>query len=178
MSRDKNTQSFKNVDNKRLTYTFWSLKPKTTATERECVRQTNKMEWAVTKCDDRLPYICKINKEKVEEEIFVGNCSEGWEHFNGRCYKYFSGKLSWPEARKSCGVHGGDLATVNSYQIQNHLQFLVRSTKTQVWIGKCSITIIKLKTPMQGFDLFCKDLIFPGLINIPFLFIHSTKTQL
>ena len=135
MSRDKNTQTFKNVDGKRLTYTYWSRKPKTTATERECVRNTNKMEWEVTKCGDRLPYICKINKEKVEEEIFVGNCSDGWDHFNGRCYKFFSKKTAWPEARKSCMAYGGDLATVNSYPIQKHLQFLVRSTKAQIWIG-------------------------------------------
>ena len=147
LSRDQNKQEFKFEDGSRLAYSFWAVKPRSTAGgKRECVRQTDKMTWTLESCDSQLPFVCKINREPVEEQLFVGNCSEGWNQYNGKCYKMFNNKFSWPEARKSCASYGGDLVTIDSYSTQKHMEFLVRGVTQRIWIGMYGYHEIWYKT--------------------------------
>ncbi|XP_066921242.1 lymphocyte antigen 75-like isoform X2 [Clytia hemisphaerica] len=137
LSRDKDQQNFKYIDKARLTYAFWATKPKTTADKRECVSQVNVNSgtWRVDDCNQLHPYICKINTEPIEEETFVGNCTDGWDQYNGLCYKHFNQKSSWAEARKKCVSYGGDLVAVDSYRLQKHLEYMIRDFTQSVWIG-------------------------------------------
>lgn len=88
-------------------------------------------------CSTKLPYICKLDKEKGKGNgLFVGNCSAGWDQYNDKCYKFFSKKRqSWSEGRQTCIAYGGDLATIENYGVQKHLEYLTRDHTERAWIG-------------------------------------------
>lgn len=139
LSREKGKEEFKYEDGSILLYTFWKSEPASTAVnETQCVTQSAEEDgkWKISNCFKKFPYICKINREPVIEPLFVGNCSVEWHQYNGMCYKYFKDKkMNWPQARKKCNAHGGELATVKSYGIQKFLEFITKEEIERTWIG-------------------------------------------
>ena len=49
--------------------------------------------------------------------------SEEWSTFGGHAYKFFSdGRVTFPEARDACRVHGGLLVSINSPEEQDFIK--------------------------------------------------------
>ena len=66
--------------------------------------------------------------------VFVG-CESGWTQDPSTsrfCYKFFSSKLNWNDARSHCQTLEGELASVTSNETNN---FLTTLTQEQCWIG-------------------------------------------
>ena len=62
-------------------------------------------------------------------------CDPGWTKFEatGQCYKQFTERLSWTEARQRCRAQpSGDLASVTDDRTNKLLTSL---TTTEVWLG-------------------------------------------
>ena len=49
--------------------------------------------------------------------------SEEWSTFGGHAYKFFSdGRVTFPDARDACRVHGGLLVSINSPEEQDFIK--------------------------------------------------------
>ena len=78
----------------------------------------------------------------------VADVCEGWNLYNdGKgitpiCYRAFGAKVTYPEAVKYCAeVHGAELVTVYSEQVDTHIRRLIRGTTfAQSWLSKSSAT--------------------------------------
>jgi len=71
-------------------------------------------------------------EEETTTEAEEEACAEGWESFQGQCYKYFKSWKSWSEARASCQAAGGDLASAGDEATNDFLSGL---TSFRAWIG-------------------------------------------
>ena len=67
---------------------------------------------------------CDSNNEKIREvktlveglHFILHSCPEGWNKFQMNCYKFFTEKKVWSEARADCLDHQSDLASIHSYE--------------------------------------------------------------
>ena len=61
-------------------------------------------------------------------------CENGWTHHSlGRtCYRFFSSKVTWDEARRYCQNLKAELASVTSFKTN---EFLTTLTQEECWIG-------------------------------------------
>ncbi|KAK2863344.1 hypothetical protein Q5P01_002877 [Channa striata] len=65
-------------------------------------------------------------------------CSEGWFHFDGRCFKYVQKPMSWSKAELNCLSMGAHLASVHNLQEYEEIQRqIVAATHhyNETWIG-------------------------------------------
>ncbi|KAL5010854.1 hypothetical protein ScPMuIL_013159 [Solemya velum] len=73
-------------------------------------------------------------------------CLHGWKAYRGNCYRFMAQSVTWQGARTHCGRFGGELATVNSRQLQEFLFSQINNTsvhdnKLGYWIGLNDIQI-------------------------------------
>ena len=66
--------------------------------------------------------------------LYSAGCAPGWTPFEhtGRCYKVFTGAVSWAAARSVCAEHQGDLASVPDQQTNDFLSSL---SVASAWLG-------------------------------------------
>ena len=101
--------------------------------------------WAARNCTAKLPFTCKISQKKAVTPLqYKHKCFDDWTMYDKMCYKYFTypNGGSWPMARENCKRFGGDLATVNTKEIQSIIYHMVRTSFAAVWIGKVSFLIL------------------------------------
>ena len=91
-------------------------------------------------------------------------CPPGWKSFQGDCYKVFSERKSWPEAKRSCEGVDADLASITSEQINSFVTDLViESGVESPWIGG------KLKR--------AENCVFEWIDGAPFAFTKWDRDQ-
>lgn len=59
-------------------------------------------------------------------------CEQGWEYFDGSCYKIASENLTFASARNSCVAQGADLVKISS---EEENTFLTEKALDKAWIG-------------------------------------------
>ncbi|KAK2863336.1 hypothetical protein Q5P01_002869 [Channa striata] len=72
-------------------------------------------------------------------------CSEGWFHFDGRCFKYVQKPMSWSKAELNCLSMGAHLASVHNLQEYEEIQRqIVAATHhyNETWIGGSDAQLI------------------------------------
>ncbi|XP_039677218.1 ladderlectin-like [Perca fluviatilis] len=59
------------------------------------------------------------------------SCPSGWTGYNGRCFLYVPTAMTWADAEKNCLYHGGNLASVHSFEEHQVIQSMIlRKTHT------------------------------------------------
>lgn len=82
-------------------------------------RELFKFWLTVTECDSnekKNPYFQGSCKSWCEKK-----CEQGWEHFDGGCFKYFSEIKSWEDALDSCQSLDAKLAIVNDKKTNEYV---------------------------------------------------------
>ena len=46
--------------------------------------------------------------------VTSGTCAEDWLIFQNQCYRYFTTKKNWTDARTECQSHGANLTSIHS----------------------------------------------------------------
>ena len=64
---------------------------------------------------------------------------DGWEEFNGMCYKFYSDSLSWTAANSVCKAANSDLVSVTSQQEQTFVANKINTNNVNSWIGLSSV---------------------------------------
>uniref|UniRef100_A0A3Q1JRR4 C-type lectin domain-containing protein n=1 Tax=Anabas testudineus TaxID=64144 RepID=A0A3Q1JRR4_ANATE len=65
-------------------------------------------------------------------------CPSGWTEFDGRCYQFYGVEKDWADAERFCTSIGGNLASLQSADVQNFLREMVfRDTNVykNTWVG-------------------------------------------
>ncbi|XP_062373461.1 low affinity immunoglobulin epsilon Fc receptor-like [Sardina pilchardus] len=66
----------------------------------------------------------------------AGQCTDGWESFNGTCYYFSPDTLNWTASRDRCVSDGGRLVIIDSWEEQIYIsRKLSNHTKDEFWIG-------------------------------------------
>uniref|UniRef100_A0A8C9WZ46 C-type lectin domain-containing protein n=1 Tax=Sander lucioperca TaxID=283035 RepID=A0A8C9WZ46_SANLU len=66
------------------------------------------------------------------------SCPSGWSGYNGRCFLYVPTAMTWADAEKNCLYHGGNLASVHSFDEHHVIQSMIlRITQMYplTWLG-------------------------------------------
>nr|XP_046176247.1 asialoglycoprotein receptor 2-like [Oncorhynchus gorbuscha] len=82
--------------------------------------------------------LATIQGNQKECNADTKSCSPGWEFYNGSCYYFSIGKLTWEQSQHACIRDGGHLVIVESQQEQEFIiKRFVRSTDfdNSPWIG-------------------------------------------
>ena len=74
--------------------------------EDKCVTQefSSKVDgkWKFSDCNAKHPFTCKITRNCDKTHLsFIGNCTEGWNKINDRCYKLFNTFTTSAAAREN-----------------------------------------------------------------------------
>ncbi|XP_042869527.1 macrophage mannose receptor 1-like isoform X1 [Penaeus japonicus] len=66
-----------------------------------------------------------------------GHCQSGWLHVGSKCFKFFSERLSFDNARNACQALGSDvdMISVHSAIEQAHLTTALGQTQVNTWLG-------------------------------------------
>jgi hypothetical protein len=84
-----------------------------------------------TPCDDD-------GNDCTTDECSAGVCThdgEGWTGYGGHCYRYFTDKKNWFDARAACQALGGDLASMANAAENDFVHSIVIPKETAPWIG-------------------------------------------
>ena len=145
--------AFNWMDGSKFDFSSWKNQntPQPSNTSRQCFVQEMSTgsagDWVLSGCDVEHVFSCKIIKQNVSHEGFIGECAEGWEKFKGKCYKYFDDdkmKRSWSTANDKCRSFGGSLVTIDNSDVQAKMEIMVRDGKaTPVWTGSLEILCFK-----------------------------------
>jgi hypothetical protein len=68
----------------------------------------------------------------------AGECvhsGDGWSVFNDHCYRYFTEKMNWADARADCQARGGELASIANEAENSFIHGIVDPGETAPWIG-------------------------------------------
>lgn len=148
LSRDQTGSGFNWLDGTKVDYTHWKDQnvPSMSDNPGKCVSQDYSSllngEWVPKDCNEKHSFVCKISREtEGTEDGFLGNCSEGWEKFKGKCYRFFDSyedRATWSGAREKCISFGGNLVTLDSFAVQKKVEYLVRNhgAHKPAWMGK------------------------------------------
>jgi len=93
--------------------------------------------WNDQTCGYTRFYVC----ERDFNAAISTNCNEmdGWEEFNGMCYKFYSDSLSWTAANSVCKAANSDLVSVTSQQEQTFVANKINTNNVNSWIGLSSV---------------------------------------
>ena len=61
-----------------------------------------------------------------------------WFNFNGHCYKYVGGRLTWAEAERNCVSQGANLASIRSHREKDSVRKVIQNSDPEMgatWIG-------------------------------------------
>ncbi|XP_078525595.1 brevican core protein [Lissotriton helveticus] len=87
---------------------------------------------------ERITCHCLPGYEGTFCEASREECSQGWDKFQGYCYRHFLTRRSWEDAETNCRDVGGHLASINTPEEQN---FINNKYKEYQWIGLNDRTI-------------------------------------
>ncbi|XP_071505817.1 macrophage mannose receptor 1-like [Diadema antillarum] len=133
------------TDGSPVTYTVWALgEPNNNLYDDDCVYFDVQFNgWRVVPCTGMPMYgVCK--KPQSDLNVVVPSndgCPTGWMKYMSTCYQMFGDKLSWADARDSCIVKGGKLATMNNKFDQAFIAAQLGATSSDYtgdddyWIG-------------------------------------------
>ncbi|XP_026209210.1 ladderlectin-like [Anabas testudineus] len=68
----------------------------------------------------------------------AASCPSGWTAYNGRCFLYVPTEMTWADAEKNCLYHGGNLASVHSFEEHHVIQSMILKLTHAyplTWIG-------------------------------------------
>ncbi|XP_047448240.1 galactose-specific lectin nattectin-like [Mugil cephalus] len=87
----------------------------------------------------------------------AASCPAGWTEFDGRCFRYFPGRMTWADSEKYCETQGANLASVHNANEYHHIQFMIRKATHgfgRTWLGgsDCQKEGIWLWTDGTPFD--------------------------
>ncbi|XP_063401463.1 C-type mannose receptor 2-like [Mytilus trossulus] len=81
--------------------------------------------------------VCIISKDSINGGFLISNiwteCPSNWKTFDNWCYKEFSERRLWFQAREYCRSIGTDLVSVHNEKENNFL--ITNFTQTSSWIG-------------------------------------------
>ncbi|XP_074479970.1 ladderlectin-like isoform X2 [Sebastes fasciatus] len=81
------------------------------------------------------PHIPEVKSHMVK---WSSSCSSGWTGFRGRCFLYVPTPMTWANAERHCQYHGGNLASVQSFNEQHLIQSVILSVTHDyplAWLG-------------------------------------------
>ncbi|XP_064644550.1 macrophage mannose receptor 1-like isoform X2 [Lineus longissimus] len=82
-------------------------------------------------CQSQNAFICKRKKDQP----FYCDHVNGWESFNGKCYKSFTNSETYYDAQTICRNENGFLTTVQNVTDAQRILFLAKRIGHGVWIG-------------------------------------------
>uniref|UniRef100_A0A3Q1IKI0 C-type lectin domain-containing protein n=1 Tax=Anabas testudineus TaxID=64144 RepID=A0A3Q1IKI0_ANATE len=68
----------------------------------------------------------------------AASCPSGWTGYDGRCFLYVPTQMTWADAEKNCLYHGGNLASVHSFDEHHVIQSMILKLTHSyplTWIG-------------------------------------------
>merc|ERR1712066_480870 len=77
------------------------------------------------------PVVQEVIREMILGEKKEG-CEIGWNMFDGSCYKVFTDKMSWYDAKKKCKDQNADLASITSTS-ENKFVFELAKKNSSTW---------------------------------------------
>ncbi|KAM4692595.1 C-type mannose receptor 2 [Rhinophrynus dorsalis] len=142
----ENDGRFRWSDQSVLSFVSWAQgRPRPLTREKKCVYMTaNREEWGDQKCATALPYICKRGNSTSPTPapippITGGRCPRGWLLFHNKCFGVRADSKAeaktWQQARDSCKLLGGELATINNYLEQAFITSILPNITLDLWIG-------------------------------------------
>lgn len=87
---------------------------------------------------ERITCHCLPGYEGTFCEASREECGQGWDKFQGYCYRHFLTRRSWEDAETNCRDVGGHLASINTPEEQT---FINNKYKEYQWIGLNDRTI-------------------------------------
>ncbi|XP_039678906.1 type-2 ice-structuring protein-like [Perca fluviatilis] len=66
-----------------------------------------------------------VQEEKSHIVKRSSSCPSGWTGYNGRCFLYVPTAMTWADAEKNCLYHGGNLASVHSFNEHHVIQSMI-----------------------------------------------------
>ncbi|KAG8446993.1 hypothetical protein GDO86_014439 [Hymenochirus boettgeri] len=144
----ENDGRFRWSDGSLLNFVSWaSGRPRPITREKKCVYMTaSREDWGDQKCDTALPYICKRSNSTLPipttptiPPINKGGCPRSWLPFLNKCFGVRADSKAetktWQQARDSCKVLGGELATISNYLEQAFITSILPNISFDLWIG-------------------------------------------
>lgn len=151
--REKNLDKYEYVTGHALFYSNWMAGQPQSASSflDNCVATTAEGSWLVKSCQDKLPFICKLNHDpdpdpdpepEVEKNLSCKNLTGDWRDFGGNyCYMYESEmRSSWIDSMHYCFTHGGHLASFHSIEEINRIR-----RNVIIWLHGLHIGLVRKK---------------------------------
>ncbi|XP_012946935.1 macrophage mannose receptor 1 [Aplysia californica] len=85
----------------------------------------------ISPCTSWFGLICERDKALP----ITCNTDEGWVFLNGTCFKYYSEKAGWEQARKICQSEDADLAKVETEAESFYVWDTTKTNTSQAWVG-------------------------------------------
>ncbi|XP_053574403.1 C-type mannose receptor 2 [Bombina bombina] len=144
----ENDGRFRWSDGSVLSFVSWATgRPRPYTREKKCVYMTaSREDWGDQKCVTALPYICKRSNDTVPQPPVpsispptAGGCPRSWLPFLNKCFGVRADSKAelktWQQARDSCKVLGGELATISNYLEQAFITSIIPTISFDLWIG-------------------------------------------
>ncbi|XP_069504437.1 macrophage mannose receptor 1-like [Ambystoma mexicanum] len=140
-------KKFKWMDGSPVTFQAWADKePNFANNDENCVVMYRDFGlWNDINCGFAYPSICERHNSSINSTFAptslmpLGGCPSNWLSHKKRCYKISGdGEIevrSWSAARQQCINQGGNLATINSDDVQDFLLYHLNDMQVGVWIG-------------------------------------------
>ncbi|KAK3086537.1 hypothetical protein FSP39_019884 [Pinctada imbricata] len=123
---------------------FACFKPKGIKKDKPCVVMSMDPPpglWHYRECTDYNRYICEFPRVGFTTTTTPipttppPQCPDSWMSHSQFCYKIFSEKRSWTDARAACRELGTDLVSIHSRGEFNFVRSKVRASSVHTWIG-------------------------------------------
>ena len=100
--------------------------------------------------NEQMHKLLDSNNEQIMEvktlveglHLILHSCPEGWNKFQMNCYKFFTEKKVWSEARADCLDHQSDLASIHSYEEDKFVFDLADGMR--FWLGGHGLGLTEL----------------------------------
>ncbi|XP_022236088.1 macrophage mannose receptor 1-like [Limulus polyphemus] len=114
----------------------------TSSSQQLCVSFLKNGPWNVTSCEEKLPFVCKVNIDDppIILEPVEGECPNNltdWLDVEGHYCYYIDNKSvkQWGEASRKCLIQNATLASFHSEHELKIMQPYLSLAKTDLWIG-------------------------------------------
>ncbi|XP_075033477.1 C-type mannose receptor 2 [Mixophyes fleayi] len=144
----ENDGRFRWSDKSVLNFVNWAHgRPGRITREKKCVyMMASREDWGDQKCITALPYICKRSNNSAPSPTLpplsppsVGGCPKGWLPFMNKCFGVRADSMdevkTWQQARDSCKLLGGEIATIDNYLEQAFITSILPNITIDLWIG-------------------------------------------
>uniref|UniRef100_A0A8D0GKR9 C-type lectin domain-containing protein n=1 Tax=Sphenodon punctatus TaxID=8508 RepID=A0A8D0GKR9_SPHPU len=139
-------RKFSWLDGSPVDYVAWAPnEPNFKNEDENCVVMYDKSGfWNDINCGVRNGFVCERHNNSMRPTVIptsptpLGGCPEHWLLFHNKCFRMFDSSeegKNWIDARSACQAFGGNLATINSKEVQAFLTVLLRNISTDTWVG-------------------------------------------